>query len=96
MVDEKTRDFIHTTIRKYIPDQEYKIFIFGSHATGYARRYSDIDVGIMGPSSVASTTMSKIRDAFDESMTPYVIDPVDFVHAGESFRNLALKHTMQL
>ncbi len=96
MVDEKTRDFIRATIRKYIPDQAYKVFIFGSHAAGYARTYSDIDVGILGPSPVSGTTMANIKEAFEESMTPYIVDPVDFVHTGKSFQNLALKYTQQL
>lgn len=96
MVDPKTREFIRTTIRTYLPDPAYNVFIFGSHAAGHARRFSDIDVGIMGPSPVPSATMAQIKEAFEDSMTPYVVDPVDFVRTGESFRSLALKYIQQL
>lgn len=96
MVDPKTREFIRKTIRTYLPDPGYNVFLFGSHAAGYARPYSDIDVGIMGPSAVPSETMMRIKEAFEESMTAYVIDPVDFVRTSDSFREFALKFTQPL
>lgn len=96
MVDTNTKDFIKMTIRRFLPDPEYKIFIFGSRITGYARKFSDYDVGIQGPRPVGVMTMADITEAFGRSYFPYVVDLVDFSKAADSFAQFARKHVQYL
>lgn len=82
--------FIVNIIRKQIPDKGYKIFLFGSRVMGTARRYSDIDIGILGEKSVPVNKLESIEEILENSDLPYNVDVVDFAKAGKSFTDLAL------
>ena len=41
--------FAAAVIRRHVPDRAYRVFPFGSRATGSADERSDIDIGIEGP-----------------------------------------------
>ena len=46
--------------------------VFGSRATGRSRRFSDLDVCIRSPITLG--TLGGLREAFDESDLPFVVD----------------------
>jgi predicted nucleotidyltransferase len=46
-------------IRRHLPDPAYRIFLFGSRATGTAGERSDIDIGIEGPAPVPGVILVK-------------------------------------
>ncbi|KKU80769.1 hypothetical protein A2875_04845 [Candidatus Gottesmanbacteria bacterium RIFCSPHIGHO2_01_FULL_46_14] len=88
--------FIKKTLRTHLPDPSYRFFLFGSRVTGYARRFSDFDIGIEGETPVSPNTMGVIKEELEESNLPYKVDIVDFSTVDPEFRNLALKHTQYL
>ena len=45
-------EFAAVVIRCHLPDPAYRVFLFGSRATGTAGERSDIDIGIDGPAPV--------------------------------------------
>lgn len=87
---------IRTIVRNHLPDPSYRVFLFGSRATGTARKFSDVDVGILGKKSVPGHVVELIKEDLEESNIPYKVDVVDFTAVDPSFRNLALKHTQSL
>lgn len=62
-------------------DVEARVFLFGSHAKGKARRASDIDVAILAPRDLPPGLLSEIREALEESAVPYQVDLVDLAQA---------------
>ena len=77
-------------IRRLLPDPAWRIFVFGSRATGKAHARSDIDIGIEGPDVVPWATLAEIIDELQEAPTLYCFDVVDFKRALEDFRVVAL------
>lgn len=96
MVDPKTREFIRSTIRSYLPDPGYKVFIFGSRAYDRHHPYSDIDVGVTGDRPVPAETLMKIQELFEESSLPVHVDVVDFEGASKDFIRIAGTSTIDL
>jgi len=96
MVDPKTRDFIRTTIRTYLPDLRYRLFIFGSRALDHHHPYSDVYVGIKGERPVAGDALMKIKESFDESGLPMRVDVVDFFRVSCDFSRIAGSATLSL
>lgn len=89
MVDPKTREFIRTTIRTYLPDLGCRVFIFGSRAFDHHHPYSDIDIGIKGDRPIEREAIMKIQESFDESSLPMRIDIVDFSRVSPDFSRIA-------
>jgi predicted nucleotidyltransferase len=81
--------FAASVIRRHLPDPAYRIFLFGSRATGSASERSDIDIGIEGPAPVPHPALAAIHEELDEAPTLYTIDVVDFVRVPEKFRRVA-------
>ena len=76
-------------IRSQVPDPAYKVFLFGSRATGKAHERSDIDLGIEGPAPLPYEILSNILEDIEETPTLYSIDVVDFARVPEKFKQVA-------
>ena len=81
--------FAALVIRRHLPDPAYRIFLFGSRATGSAAESSDIDIGIEGPAPVPGQALAAIHNELEEAPTLYTIDVVDFRRVPEKFRQVA-------
>ena len=81
--------FAAKVIRRHLPDPAYRVFLFGSRATGSAGKRSDIDIGIEGPVPVPRAALAAIADELEEAPTLYTIDVVDFTRVPERFRSVA-------
>ncbi len=60
-----------------------RVYLFGSRATGTARRTSDIDVAVMPQVPLPRGVLSAIREALDESDVLLPVDLVDLTGADE-------------
>ncbi len=69
----------------------YRVFLFGSRATGHAGPRSDYDVGVIGPQPLPSRAYSDIEDTLDALPTLHRIDWVDFNQVSERFRERAMQ-----
>lgn len=65
-----------------------KVWVFGSRATGRARRYSDLDLAIDAGRRLTLDEAAMLREAFEESDLPWRVDAVDWHAVGERFRKL--------
>ena len=63
-----------------------KVWVFGSRATGKARRYSDLDLAIDAGRALTLDETGILREAFEESDLPYKVDIVDWHAIGDGFR----------
>src|SRR5438132_5879064 len=70
--------FAASVIRRHVPDPAYRVFLFGSRATGSAGERSDIDIGMEGPAPVSRAALAAIHDELEEAPFLYTIEVVDF------------------
>ncbi|MHB8742017.1 MAG: nucleotidyltransferase domain-containing protein [Sulfuricaulis sp.] len=88
---------IQRELRRMAPAlRGYRIYLFGSRASGTARERSDFDVGVLGEQPLPLKTFYKIEDIFDDLPTLYRIDWVDLNRASPEFRDRALRRTVIL
>ena len=69
----------------------YKVFLFGSRATGTAKSRSDFDVGVYGKRPIPLKTFYSIEDLLESIETLYSIELVDLNRVSLSFRKEAMK-----
>ena len=97
MLDPQTAAQIKTIIRKHLPDPAYKIFVFGSRAEGDKhRKFSDVDVGILGPTQLEFMTKFNIEEDLENSDIPYLVDVIDFSKVNSKFKEIALSVTIPI
>ena len=83
-------------VRRVTVDPAYRVFLFGSWASGEARERSDIDIGIAGPGPVEPEAMLEIRAACEALPTLYTIEVVDFAQVSPDFRKEAETRIFEL
>lgn len=82
---------IQKIIFKYLPSKDYRVFVFGSRATGRAKKWSDYDIGVEGKKPIPQQIIAKINEDLEESDIPYLVDVVDFLQVRDKFKKFALK-----
>ena len=75
---------VRAVLRRHVPDR--KVFAFGSRATGTAKRYSDLDLAILGDEPLPLDTMSALAEDFVESDLPFKVDVVEWARVEEAWR----------
>ncbi len=73
-------------VRQYMPEESYRILLFGSWKTLESLPTSDIDVGILGPGPVDELVMARIREEVDRLLTLRKIEVVDLWSVEDRFR----------
>ena len=96
MNEEELREKIKDTVRKYLTDPSLKVFVFGSRANSTNRKWSDIDIGILGKQKIHGSVIVKIEEELENSKIPYLVDIVDLSNVSEQFRSVALKNALSL
>ena len=83
-------------IRRYLPEKDFKIFLFGSWAKESAEPTSDIDIGILGKESVEGLVLIRIKCEIEAIPTLRKIDVVDLKAVDDKFREGVLSYAKQL
>ncbi len=74
-------------VRANLP-QSTKAWVFGSRATGRARRYSDLDLAIDAGRRLTLDEIARLTDAFSDSDLPYKVDLVDWHDIDDRWRQI--------
>lgn len=77
---------IKEILRRHVPDR--RVWAFGSRVSGKARRYSDLDLCIIGESRLDRATLAALAEAFSESDLAYKVDLLDWAALDSSFRQI--------
>ncbi|MDA3916165.1 MAG: nucleotidyltransferase domain-containing protein [Deltaproteobacteria bacterium] len=70
----------------------YKALMFGSRVHGTARKFSDIDIALIGPEKIDWLEIESLKDIFAESDLPMIVDIVDFNSVTKSFKKIINKN----
>lgn len=96
MNNDQLYDLLRRVTRKYIPNPRYQIFIYGSRAHRANRRFSDVDLGILGPAPLDNKIKDQIVEVLEKSDIPYLVQVTDFYGATSKFKNMALSKKISL
>ncbi|OGK30322.1 hypothetical protein A3D08_03600 [Candidatus Roizmanbacteria bacterium RIFCSPHIGHO2_02_FULL_43_11] len=96
MLSEKILNEIRHILFSHIDKNVSKAFVFGSWSNETARKFSDVDIGIESEQEIDLRTVGEIREDFDNSSLPYVIEIVDFSTVSEKFKSIAKKTQIPL
>ena len=77
---------VQDILQRLIPEREVRAF--GSRVGGRKKKFSDLDLAIMGQEPVPPATMTDLKDAFIESDLPFKVDIVDWATTSPTFRNI--------
>lgn len=71
-------------LAKQVPECEVRAF--GSRVKGTARKYSDLDLAVIGNEQLGISRFTKLSVAFEESSLPFNVDVLDWHTMPQSFR----------
>ena len=63
-----------------------RVFLFGSRARGDVHDASDVDVAVLPRQVLPVGTLSRIREALEDSTLPFTVDLVDLSDVDPTFR----------
>jgi uncharacterized protein len=76
--------------------QSAKIWVFGSRATGRARRYSDLDLAIDAGRRLTLDEIARLNEAFSDSDLPYKVDLADWHNIDDRWRQTIMAERVAL
>ena len=79
-------EIVLDVLARHLPDREVRLM--GSRLTGRAKPFSDLDLIVIGDEPLALATLADLRDAFDDSDLPFVVDIIEWSSASEGFRRV--------
>ena len=79
-------EVVKRILADHVPECEVRAF--GSRATWTARDYSDLDLAVVGEGPLDWRTLSRLKEAFEESDLPMRVDVLDWHAISESFREV--------
>ena len=77
---------VREILRNHVPDR--KVLAFGSRAAWAAKKYSDLDLAILGDEPLTLDATSALSEEFEESDLPFKVDLVDWTLIDKAFRNI--------
>ena len=74
-------------IRQILPGT-YQAVLFGSRVDRTNSKFSDVDVCLKSGAAMVGYQLEEIREAFDKSDLPYVVDIVNYSDLPSSFQKI--------
>ncbi|MHC4165884.1 MAG: nucleotidyltransferase family protein [Planctomycetota bacterium] len=93
-ISPEQENTIRAILDEYIPDR--RVMVFGSRTSSVAKRYSDLDLVIMGDEPVALSTLALLKDAFSESDLSFRVDVIQWCRTSPEFRKIIEPQLQQI
>jgi predicted nucleotidyltransferase len=91
---DRTR-LVLSILRAHLPPNT-QAWVFGSRATGRARRYSDLDLAIDAGRCLTLDEIGRLTEAFSDSDLPYRVDIVDWHDIDDRWRQTIMAARVSL
>lgn len=75
-------------VLKEILQGDFDVILFGSRIQGNWRKYSDLDVCLKSKNLIPMSTISELKEKFDDSSLIFTVDLVDYNRCDSSFQNI--------
>lgn len=73
-------------LAEHVPHCEVRAF--GSRVNGNSRKYSDLDIAIVGNEKLDIMLLYQMEEAFQDSLLPFSVDILDWHAISSNFRQL--------
>ncbi|MDR2677064.1 MAG: nucleotidyltransferase domain-containing protein [Puniceicoccales bacterium] len=73
---------------RYLPGSGATVYVFGSRATGKARKFSDLDLAVDYPEGIPEGVSLALKNEFEESNFPYFVDIIDYHRCEGPFQRI--------
>jgi predicted nucleotidyltransferase len=83
-IDEKYLAQIRRILGEHVPDCEVRAF--GSRIEGKAKKFSDLDLALVGGEKLSWRRIESLKDAFSSSDIPIIVDVIDWHAISDEFR----------
>lgn len=83
-------------ILKKVLNQDVKVWVFGSRATGKPKPFSDLDLAFDFGRPISLEELANLKFAFEESTLPFSVDLVDLHAVDTSFKKIILSEMKEL
>lgn len=74
-------------IKSFFPD-DFNVYLFGSRINGTWHTYSDLDICIKNRDKIDLSVMSFVREKFENSNLPFMVDIIDYHRCNTNFQKL--------
>jgi len=88
-LEEKYLNEIKRILSELVPDCEVRVF--GSRIEGKAKKFSDLDLALVGKEKLDWRKIESLKDAFSSSDIPIIVDVIDFNAISDEFRKIIEK-----
>lgn len=85
-ITEEEQQIIENILKEY--DKEYSFFYYGSRVKGTFEKTSDLDILIKGNQEMPLSILEEIKEKFDKSSLPYIVNFSDYYAIEKYFYNL--------
>lgn len=85
---------IQTILQQHLPN--VRVWAFGSRTKGTAKRFSDLDLVILGEQPLTLTQLAQLNEAFSESDLPWRVDIVDWQRISPEFQAIIQRHYIEI
>lgn len=75
---------VQQVLDRHLPGKS--VMVFGSRAQNQGKKYSDLDLVVMGNESLSLSVHANLAEDFDESDLVFKVDIVDWASLSETFR----------
>ena len=79
-------DTVRRILREHLPEAEVRAF--GSRVRGAARKYSDLDLAVVGSSAFDLSRLGRLEAALSESDLPIRVEVLDWRAISPAFRRV--------
>ena len=85
---------VQDVLRRHVPERE--VWAFRSRARHTAKKFSDLDLAVMGESPLGLALQAAMNEAFQESALPFKVDLVDWASITPAFRQVIERSRVRL
>lgn len=80
---------VQQMLEEHVPACEVRAF--GSRVTQSAKKYSDLDLAVVGDAALDRHTLARLKKAFEDSDLPIQVDVLDWQEISPSFKEVIAK-----
>ena len=81
---------VQQILLEHVPDCEVRVY--GSRVSGKAKRFSDLDLAIVGKEMLGLRQISRLKEAFSESNLPIMVGVQDWNQISDNFQKIIEQH----
>lgn len=93
-ITEKEHNIILEILKEYF--DKYSFYYYGSRIKGTFNKTSDLDILVRGNQEMPLRDLVELKEKFDESKLPYIVNFTDYNNIDEKFFNLIKEDLVQV